>query len=652
MRTSHAVLEWAAAALLLLLIACVPFAEILRDPLKVPAGIDQLQHYSRESVLRRATADGYFPLWNAYEFSGFPLQADLQTGVFYPPAVILRTLPIAQFLTWTVIVHIWLFGIGTYAFCRVWDISRAVSTLAAVALMLGGITLPRVYAGHLDVLRTVAWIPLALAAAVRSLDRGSWRPSTPLVALLACQILGGFLQLVIYTFATVTLYGAFSVWWPRQGGPSRERTVAVFAQIAILVMLVAGCTAFQLAPAARLILASGRAGGMPYGDAQDGTFRLAELVHFVVPLGGLDDLGSEGWETSAYVGVLFACLAPLALLVRGQRRTASLLALLAAATLIVAFGHPFYAAHWLLFPMFRIPGRALAFFAVPACVLGAVSLDAIARTRGRWRPVMLFAAAAIVVVDLLHYSRLFVQPRVLTDRALQSLTLRPPAGGRVLSLCENHAHALELAALGIPSVDGYNSYFLLDYARYALQARHEPPPRYIPAFPRIGAYGTLPDLGALDALNVTHVIACEPIDHAHLEPAGTEGPFYFYRNINAAGRARPASGTGTVSRLVADRADGMLRFEIASPSAQELLLAEPFYPERRATVDGTPVEIRKTNTALSAISIGPGRHTVELRYVPTALRAGTAVSAITVLFWLGGTLFSGRRRARLASSRV
>jgi hypothetical protein len=310
------------------------------------------------------------------------------------------------------------------------------------------------------------------------------------------------------------------------------------------------------------------------------------------------------------------------------------LALVAGATLVIAFGHPFYGAHWLMFPMFRIPGRALAFFAVPACILGAVSLDAMARGR-KWRHmVVLLFAAGIVLPDMLRYSRLFVQPRALADRFLQSLTVELPRGGRALSLCENHAHALELAALGIPNIDGYNSYFLGDYARYALQARYEPAPRYIAAFPRIGAYRTLPDLDALDALNVTHIISCEPIDHARLEPVGAERPFYFYRNTTARGRVSPALDGTSVSNLVTDRPDGLLRFEITSKAAQELRLAEPFYPERRATVDGVTVATRKVGLALSAIAVGPGSHVVELRYVPTTFYAGLGLSLLTVMTWL------------------
>jgi hypothetical protein len=292
-----------APAVVLFLVACLPFVDVLRDSAVIPAGMDQLEHYSRETTIRRALADGYLPLWNPYEFSGFPLLADIQASVFYPPSVALRVLPMPLFLTWTIIVHVWLFGIGGYAFCRVWGLSRSAAMLAAVSLMLGGIIFPRVYAGHMDVLRTVAWVPLALAAAVRSLDRSSWRPSTALVLVLACQVLGGFLQLVLYTFACVALYGMFSVWWPTNGVRSRERAVMVSVQIGVLVVLVAGCTAFQLVPTARLIMAAGRTGGLPYGDAQDGTFRLAELVRMYVPPGSVANLGSEGWETSA----LLAC---------------------------------------------------------------------------------------------------------------------------------------------------------------------------------------------------------------------------------------------------------------------------------------------------------------------------------------------------------
>src|SRR5574338_590527 len=89
--------------LVLLTAVCFLFLGSIEHPQRVPDGMDLTQHYSREAVIRWALRTTWIPLWNPFEFSGFPLQADLQTGVLYPPSMLLRVLPLSSFLTWTFI---------------------------------------------------------------------------------------------------------------------------------------------------------------------------------------------------------------------------------------------------------------------------------------------------------------------------------------------------------------------------------------------------------------------------------------------------------------------------------------------------------------------------------------------------------------------
>jgi hypothetical protein len=68
----------------------------------------------------------------------------------------------------------------------------------------------------------------------------------------------------------------------------------------------------------------------------------------------------------------------------------------------------------------------------------------------------------------------------------------------------------------------------------------------------------------------------------------------------------------------------------ASTGARGLLvLSEVYYPGWNAYVDGEKVEIRRADHLLRAIPVPAGEHTVELRYEPWTLRAGTALSLFT-----------------------
>jgi hypothetical protein len=651
----------------LLAVACAPFVDAIRHPDRIPAGMDLTQHYSREAVIRQALHTTWIPLWNPYEFSGFPLQADLQTGVFYPPSVALRLLALAPFLTWTVILHIWLFGVGSYVLCRTVGVGRAASTIAAVGLMLGGITVPRVYAGHLDVLRTLAWVPLVIALGIRSIERRTLLPSVPLVVALALELLSGFLQLVCYTVLVIALYAVCDAVsdavWP-SGRPSPRGLYTAAAQLVLVVVIVLGLTAFQLLPSARLVMAAGRTQGISLHSAVESSVELSDLPRTMLWPATTGDIEKQSWETAAYVGWPLMVLAPFALFVTAQRRQVLFFVVLGVTSLALATGEPLYALHHAIFPMFRIPGRLMCFWALSIGVLGALALDSFAerltgRAKGRNasapRSRQVAAALLFVVVgsvvswSVYRYARHFTSFERLDDRFATALPFAPTRFGRVLSVCENRLHTSEITALGVPSVDGYNSYFLLDYARLAEQERGEEPGSQRTSFPRMGESGRIVDPGVLDLLNVTEILSCASLNEPGFELIGQPDGFYVYRNHRAMGRINPiCEGPGKrlafgvpgcadgvdMEMLSADDPRGLVTARVSLPAQRVLVFSESYYPERRAWVDGVETPIEKVSVALSAIHVGPGSHRIELRLVPTSLYYGALISSITLVLWL------------------
>jgi uncharacterized membrane protein YfhO len=64
-----------------------------------------------------------------------------------------------------------------------------------------------------------------------------------------------------------------------------------------------------------------------------------------------------------------------------------------------------------------------------------------------------------------------------------------------------------------------------------------------------------------------------------------------------------------------------------------VFLSEPFYPERKAYVDGEPVTAVRANLAFTAVPVPAGAHRLEMRYVPDSFRIGLAISVLTVVGW-------------------
>jgi hypothetical protein len=108
---------------------------------------------------------------------------------------------------------------------------------------------------------------------------------------------------------------------------------------------------------------------------------------------------------------------------------------------------------------------------------------------------------------------------------------------------------------------------------------------------------------------------------------------------------RPCTTQGTVTVVEQDRPDGLVIADADGPVAGYVYFSEPFYPERRAFVDGQAIEVRQTVLAFTAVPVPAGRHRVELRYVPSSLHVGAAISSLTLVGWLG---VSWRTRSRHA----
>ena len=66
-----------------------------------------------------------------------------------------------------------------------------------------------------------------------------------------------------------------------------------------------------------------------------------------------------------------------------------------------------------------------------------------------------------------------------------------------------------------------------------------------------------------------------------------------------------------------------------------MVLTDSFYPGWKATVDGKPASIERVDYVLRGVSIGPGHHTIVMRYQPASWRIGWIVSLVALLGLLG-----------------
>jgi hypothetical protein len=146
----------------LILLVLLSFSAALAELDRMLVGHDMGQSYNWESFNRWALGQGQLPLWNPYMFSGFPSLADLQTELFYPPAIALRWLPVPAYFTMLTAFHMAVAGVGTFGICRYLGAGRLAALAGATGFMLGGVFAPKIDGGFLPLIGVWAWFPLGI----------------------------------------------------------------------------------------------------------------------------------------------------------------------------------------------------------------------------------------------------------------------------------------------------------------------------------------------------------------------------------------------------------------------------------------------------------------------------------------------------------
>ena len=197
------------------------------DRAVIPPGDFTSQYYPLQLFGARELAAGRLPAWNPYINGGQPGLADIQTGFFYPPNLLMN-LGLALFglafgpgiLTAQVILHFSLASLFTYLFVRhrarrtgaPVGAARFAGAVSAVAFTYGGY-LTSFPVQQLTILETAVWLPLILFFLDRASEQARPLPQLVLAGLaLAFASLAGHPQTALYVVYAVLAYGLFLLW--------------------------------------------------------------------------------------------------------------------------------------------------------------------------------------------------------------------------------------------------------------------------------------------------------------------------------------------------------------------------------------------------------------------------------------------------------
>lgn len=619
---------------------------------------------------------GELPLWNPLVSLGYPALAESQTGVLYPPNLVLyRLLDVNAAYNASHLLHY----VAAYVFT--WLLARRIglrvigSHLAALVFVYGWF--PTRACLEWAIIGG-AYFPLILWCVESYLQSGRLRWLFVTAAAMGLFLLAGHFNLAYIMLLVLAVYVPARLYWTKEtlhaGVPSgRGRACLTIAAPLVLGFAIA---AAQLVPTIELKSVSQR--NETYSNQTYGSIPVWYLSQVAWPLlwygpemnpdqvlGGAD---SNKIEAHLYFGVVpfyLVLLGGLFALRIGYRPSRKVVLWTALAVIATAFatGLPIRALRWMPgFSFFAGPGR-YGIVTTLAVGLGAGAiLDVIlvAMRRRVTKLVLCTLVFGVTVVDLWYVSRWVTN--VVQVRHSPADFRRESS---VRKLLDGEPQPVRVFAPGpnLPTITGLNC--VPEYLGIGPAAYYDPQR----AFPRPRGEPTMDDLQRqrewLQRAGVTHVVRFEPLAPAGwpVESLGVVvDPF-----LNAAW-ARAAAEPMYVDRLrdsrplaffandparsqsVERREPNQVAITVENERDGRLVLLDLAFPGWSVSIDGKPAASEVFENMYRAVDVPAGRHEVVWRYQPVSVKRGAIVSAAAILIWIVAAVITGRRRRGQASS--
>jgi hypothetical protein len=370
---------------------------VYRDLLHI---ILPMRHYLAEHLRR-----GEIPLWNPLTYMGTPFLANLQSGVLYPPSVLLL-LPPPLGSDLFIFAHYVIALTGMWMWLRGRCLSPASSAVGSLVFTLSGYLVSTMsVTPHLQ---GAAWAPWVLHAWERLGEARTPRRGVAFVLALCLQILSGSPEnflLTLVLLGVLELHRSFA---------DRHQAIRRSLLLVGSLALAAGLSGVQLLPTIEYARHSARSGGLPYADVTAWSLQPVSLLQLLFPHSsislphGEQRLGpafeaSLAFLQSIYLGVVSLVLAVVGL-ARGRDR--ALWATVAAGGLVLALGNHtpvfdlLYQVVPFVFGKFRYPEKFLFIVSFALAFLAAEGMEALLHRREGARRAALAASAAMAAVAL------------------------------------------------------------------------------------------------------------------------------------------------------------------------------------------------------------------------------------------------------------
>ena len=371
--------EFSKTAVLIIVILClIFFNQIIFSPNSIFNASDIITYFYPNFIFTKIAFQWGVPLWNPLVFAGHPWVGNPQSDIFYPFSMLNLVLPSHLAINYSIILQIMLTGIVLYFYLREINIDSGFSLFGALAFIFSGHIIARIYAGHLSIINSLPWIPLAFLLVERFVMTRKFYLILIIGVVLGLQFLGAHPQNFVFTILVIFLYLSFRI-------ISETKNAIYLIKILFIIGLVTfGISAIKLFPVYEFTKLSVRSSGLSYEELTSISLPPIQLITLFMPefFGTQIDYTRWGarnfWELTGYIGILPIMFSLLAIYLRRSKLVLFFTAL-SFFSIIYALG-----AYTPLFNLilqipllnyFRVPARFLLFFTFSVSILSSIGLQ-------------------------------------------------------------------------------------------------------------------------------------------------------------------------------------------------------------------------------------------------------------------------------------
>ena len=244
-------LDWRIAGLLLVLVVFFYWKILFTRQVMLPWDAGDF-FYPYLAYVHEELRHFRLPLWLPYAFSGFPIIADPEAQIFYPPNWLMvlvhafGPLPF-RLVEIQIVAHYFLAGLFMFHLARDYTRDTVSALFGAIVFMFSGAMVA--HAEHLAIINANAWFPLVFLLARRGLLQNRRLYTLTAGVFFGIEILTGHVQHAVLLGLLLFLYFAYEAC----AGPDRAQLWPRWMwQLAVIAAIGTGLGMVQLLPTAEL----------------------------------------------------------------------------------------------------------------------------------------------------------------------------------------------------------------------------------------------------------------------------------------------------------------------------------------------------------------------------------------------------------------